>query len=868
MIWHSASAEEVLKHYNVDDKKGLTNSECEEKLETFGQNVISKIEKPSFLSRFLGQLKNKMVIVLIITAIISFVVSLVYNEVNTASALLIIAIVILNALISAYHIYNCDNTLDDIKQMTNPSVTVLRDGIQKTVNAAFLVHGDIIILEEGDYIPADARIIEANEFRCNELSLTGVEIPVEKDSDVILEDITPIENRKNMVFTGCSVAHGTAKAVVTATGLDTEIGKSSAILQQTGEDKLPLQEQLDVIGKIANMAILVVCAAVFFISLIQNFSADNFASMTMKMLVNAIALAVAAIPEGLPTIAAIVIALGIQRILKDDIVIKDVSAVELLGKTDILCCDKTGILTRNKMAVTKIFDGKKLCDLENEAPDETVSMVLRLATACSTLNNDSTEYAIEKACLTYNSMSATDINNVFPHVAEVPFDSERKTMSIITLINKRPFAIVKGAAESVIPSCVNCNTEEVLKINDTLADDGLRIVAIAMRPLDEIPANPTAEEIEKELTFVGLLALDDPPREGVIEDIEACHSAGITTVMITGDNLITAKTVARRIGILRNGTLAITGAELAKMSDEELAESIEKYSVFARVTPGDKLRIVKAWQAKKKTVTITGDNLEDAESLALADVGCALGRYGADVAKGNADIIISNNRFHSVLKAIRESRGLFSNIRKSVFYLFSCNIAEIITVLFGWLMFRNMPVAAVQLLWINLLTDCAPAISLSLENAEKDVMSRHNSGVSKIFDIKSAVSIGIQSIFMAVITLIAYSLGNDFGDTATASTMAFAVLGMSQIFHCFNCKFEGTLLGKKLFSNKFMNLSVVITLFILIFLLFTPAGFVFGLNVLTFSQFMICLLLSISVIPVIELVKIITNLIIKKIGHR
>ena len=338
--------------------------------------------------------------------------------------------------------------------------------------------------------------------------------------------------------------------------------------------------------------------------------------------------------------------------------------------------------------------------------------------------------------------------------------------------------------------------------------------------------------------------------------------------MITGDNLKTAKNIARRIGIFKDGDLSITGAELSEISDEELIENIEKYTVFARVTPGDKLRIVKAWQSHKKTVTITGDSVQDAECLALADVGCAIGKYGADVAKGNADIVISNNRFHSVLKAVRESRGLFSNIRKSVFYLFSCNIAEILTVLFGWLIFGSLPVAAVQLLWINLLTDSAPSISLSMEKAEKDIMNQKSSSISKIFTVNSVISIAIQSIYIAVISLLAYSFGNDFGDKATASTMAFAVLGISQIFHCFNHKFEGTLFNKRIFENKFMNYSVILTLFILIFLVLTPAGFVFGLRILNFGQFIVCLLLSISVIPVFELLKILIDLINKKVGHR
>lgn len=861
MIWHSSSANEVLAHFGVNDKNGLTNSESEERLEIYGKNIISKVEKPTFLQRFLSQLNNKMVISLIVIAVISFFVSLVYNLVNFAMPLLIIAIVVLNALISTYHMRNCESAMDNIKNFTNPSVTVLRDGVKKVINAANLVTGDIIILEEGDYISVDARIIECNDFRCNEANLTGVEIPVEKNADIILEDISLVEKRTNMVFCGCSVAHGNAKAIVTATGLNTEIGKSTTILQQTGQEKLPLQNELDVISKIANGVIFAIGIIIFIISVVQNFNTDKFAAMTIQMLVNAVALVVAAVPEGLPTIAKNVIALGIKRILNDEIIIKDISAVEVLGKTDILCCDKTGVLTRNKMVVTKIFDGDKICDLSENSPDEKISTVLKLATACSTLENDSTEDAIKKACLTYNSLSTEDIKNLFPMLSFVPFDSDRKSMSVITMMNKQPVAIIKGAPEKLLPKCTNCNCDEILKLNEQMALDGLRIICIAMKPLTELPANPVAEEIENDLIFAGLVALDDPPRDGVVEDISACKSAGIITVMITGDNLATAVTVAKRIGIMSDGTEAISGEMLHKMSDEELTENIEKYSVFARITPNDKLRIVKAWQAKNKIVTITGDGSDDAECIALADVGCAIGKYGTDVVKGNADIIISNNRFHTILKAIRESRGVYSNIRKSVYYLFSCNVAEIITILFGMLFFKSMPIAAVLLLWINLLTDSAPAISLSLEKAEENVLSKKNIGINKIFDLKSTILIGLQSIYIAFITLLSFALSTDFGDTSIASTFAFSILAISQIFHCFNCKFEGGLCFKKIFNNSFMNASILVTLFIIIFLITTPAGALFGLQALNFIQLLICLCVSLSIIPANELFKRLIKLI-------
>ncbi len=864
MIWHNAKSEEVLNELQVDDKIGLANGVADERLNEYGSNVISNIEKPSYFSLLLEQFKNKTVIALIIISIASFIVSLMYQKIDFYSPLLIIAIVGINAVISAYHIFNSGNMMEKIKLYTNPTVSVLREGIIKSINAAALVPGDIILLEEGDYIPADARLIESNEFRCNESFLTGVEVPVEKYANITCEDITPIEKRSNIVFSSCSVVHGNAKAVVVATGFDTEIGKSTSILQQTGENRLPLQNKLEGLGKITNLAILLICALVFVIGMIQNFSAGSFATMTLEMLLNSVALAVAAIPEGLPAITTIVIALGINRILEDQIIVKDADAAELLGKTDVICCDKTGVFTHNKMVVSRIFDGRNLVDIENEGVNETSSLVLRVATVCSTLDNDSTEIAIEKANLAYNSMSKQDIDSLYPHISEIPFDSDRKTMTVITMINEKPFAIVKGAAESVIPNCVGCNRDAILEVNEQLANEAYRIVCIAMRPLEEIPANPSAEEIENNLTFVGLIGLDDPPRSKVVDEIAACDAAGITTVMITGDNLTTAKTVARRIGILKDGTEAITGAQLSELSDDILAENIEKYSVFARVSPSDKLRIVKAWQQRKKIVTITGDSIQDADALAQAEVGCAIGKFGADIAKGNADIIIQNNRFDSVVSAIKESRGLFSNIKKSVFYLFSCNLAEILTVIFGMLIFRNTPLAAVQLLWINLLTDCAPAISLSMEKAEKSIMkTKPLSTLGRIFDFKSILSVLSHGIFIAIMTLISFSIGYDFGDTSTAMTMAFTTLGISQIFQCFNCKISGSVFNKEIFSNKFMNYSVLISLFVVLFLIFTPSGFLFGLNILTFSQFIVCFVLSLAIIPFSEVLKFVLGKLLK-----
>ncbi len=854
MIWHSSSASEVIKHFEVDDKSGLPNGFVEEKLLKHGQNVTTRLSKPTFKQRFFSQLKSKTVIALIIIAIVSVILTVISGK-GDFSALLIIAIVLANALISAYYINKCDLTLDDIHHYSNPNAKVIRDGIIKSVSINTLVPGDIILLEEGDYIPADARIIEANEFRCNEVSLTGAYVPVEKNADAILDEITPIEQRTNMIFSGCSVVHGSAKAIIVSTGFSTEIGKAEAILEQTGDKKLPLEEKLDYISRISNIVVLAICAVVFIISLIQNFHSRDFALMTASILLESVALAVAAIPECLPALTTVVIAIGINRILKEKIIFKHPKAAELLGKIDVICCDKTGVFTHNKMSVSKIFDGKKIIDTKHEVVDDTASLIIRLATACSTLNEDSTELAIEKACLAYCSASGQDIDALFPHLATIPFDSIRKTMTVITMINEQPIAIVKGAPEIVVPNCVNCDNNAILEINDSFANEELRNVCIAIKQLDTIPANPTSELIEKDLTFVGLIGIQDDIREGVVEDIAACQKAGIKTIMITGDNLLTARAIARRIGILKNDTFAISGAELDAMSDEELALNIEKYTVFARVSPQAKQRIVKAFKSHNLIVAVTGDSVEDAEALSLADVGCSIGKFGADLAKGNADIIFSNNRFSSIVYAIKESRGLFGNLKKCIYYLFSCNLAEILSSFLGLLLFRTFPVSASGLLWINLLTDSAPAISLSMEPSENEIMTQKRIyNPHKLFDLKSIVALLIQGLTMTVITLIVYLIGKSYGPSI-AATMSFTALALSQIFHSINNRFMGSLFGKNIFSNKFMNYSVFISIFIILFLIFTPAGFVFGLTVLDFGKFIISFALSLLIIPVTEILK-------------
>ncbi len=857
MIWHSSQVSDVLKELDVNSEKGLSNGVADMRIKAFGKNIIKSVEKPSFKKHLLSQLKDRYVYILTVIAIISFVLSLVYNKADFYSPLLIIAIVFLNALITAYQMYKSDLALNSIKSITNPAATVIRDGIEKQIPSDELVPGDIMILKSGDYISADARLIEANNFACNEYVLTGEEIPANKKADATYEDISPINIRANMVFSGCVVVYGSAKAVVVETGLSTEIGHNSALNQQSGGDSLPIEEKLDSAGKIINALILLICAVIFILEVIFNFRNIGFASTTVSALLNAMALAVSAIPEGLPAISTIAVALGIERIIKEEIIIKKVSALEVLGKTTVICADKTGIITKNSMELKKVFDGENSAEITEIGLSDKQQLILKLAANCSTLENDSTENSIKNACIKHCNITSEELDNLFPRVALVPFDSERKTMTSVNMINGKPVAIVKGAPENLADKFVNIDAKTVLEQNESMAAEALRVVCIAIKPLEEIPANPSAELIEKSLTFVGLLGLDDPLRISTIDAIKSNEKAGIKTIMITGDNITTAKAIARRVGILKDGTMAISGAELAQISDEELVNTIGNYSVFARLNPDDKLRIISAFQANGETVTVTGDDFKDVQALASADIGCAMGRLGTDVTRGNADIIIKNSHFDSIVNAIKESRGLFANIQKAVAFLLSCNIAEIAVYFIALLIFKNPPITAVQLLWINLLTDCAPVIALATSKAEESVMDNTPLSLNgRIFDNRTMIDIAIQAVFMTATTLAAYFIGYKSGNIQIATTSAFCVLALSQVFHTFNIRTSESIFKSHLSFNDFMFVSCILIAFIILFLVFTPAGAVFGLTLLKTKYAVISILLSIAIIPFCELLKI------------
>ena len=859
MIWHSSEKENVLNELNTSSTNGLWTSDVAERLEIYGKNTTAIKDKQSLLSLFMKQINNTVVYVIIAIALLTLVVNLVYNPTTFYFPILIIAVVVLNAFISAFHLHKCDQALDEIQMASNPKVDVIRDGKRQKISSDILVPGDIIYIQEGDYITADARLISADFLRCNEVVLSGEIIPVEKDANTVFEDITPATSRKNMIFAGTSVVHGNAIAVVVETGLRTEIGKITDINRQTNSETLPITESLNHSGKVINVAIFAVCVLAFLIGLIQNFNtSEPFASVTINSLMSAVALGICAMPESLPAISTIVIALGIQRMISDNVIIKNTKALELLGKTEIFCVDKTGILTKNNMVLNYIYDGEELISTDDDVLPEKALSALQLTASCSMLKKDATEIAIENACKKFTSMSSVDIGNVFPRLASIPFDSVHKAMASINMIGGTPVAVIKGAPENLIEKCNLQNKKALIETYKNLTNDSYRVICVAIKKLDEIPSSPNFELIDNDLTFVALLALNDPPQSDTVEAVNICKIAGINTIMITGDNIDTAKTIAKRIGVLNNDSQAISSAELNKMSDAELSQCIENYTVYARITPDDKLRIVSAWKNKGKIVAVTGSGTEDADSFSVADIGCAVGSYGTDIAKGNADVIVENKKFMSVINAIRESRALFENVKKSVSYLLGCNFGEIIAFIIGMLIFKTQPLAAVQLLWINLLTDSTSVISLTTEKSELDVMRQKPIALSgHLFNKGSSLNIACDALVIATLTLIAYAIGG--------STMAFATLSLVQIFHSFNLKTHDSIIKADFKGNKFMNYTSILVLFIVIFMVITPAGYLFGLEVLSFAKLIISLLLSIAIIPICEIKKYFSRMIARKL---
>ena len=860
MTPHNTSQEELLKELQTS-AAGLSSQEAQQRLERYGENKLAEKRKKTNLQRFLDQFKDVMILILLLAAAVSFVVACFgHDPMEFFEPVLILLIVVLNALLGMMQESKAEKAMDALKNLSAPHARVLRDGKEQVIDAAQLVPGDIIRLEAGDFIPADARLLKSVSLKSEESALTGESVPSEKDAAAQVEEKAPLGDRSNMVFSGCSVTYGTATAVVTGTGMDTEMGKIAGLLEGEEEGQTPLQQKLAQLGKYLGFVALGACAVIFVVGLLNGIP-------VLEIFMTAVSLAVSAIPEGLPAIVTIVLAIGVQRMAKKNALIRRLPAVETLGGASVICSDKTG--TQNRMTLVKLW-------VEGENSLETVSTenspagreLLRYGALCcdgSVLyKEDGTEQHIgdptETSILVAahkNGMEQEDLNSQYPRLAELPFDSDRKLMTSVNQMDGKIVAIVKGAFDMMAARCVAGDLEAAKEKNEEMSRDALRVLAVGYKILDEVPENPTSEELESGLTLMGLVGMIDPPRPEAKAAVATCRQAGIKPVMITGDHVVTASAIAKELGILEEGDKAITGAQLDAMSEEQLDQEVENISVYARVSPENKIRIVKAWQRKDQVVSMTGDGVNDAPALKAADIGCAMGITGTDVAKGAADMTLTDDNFATIVDAVREGRGIYANIKKVVGFLLGTNIGEVITVFAAMLLWHKTPLLSMQLLWINLVTDSLPAISLGMEAVENDVMEHSPKPKDEgIFAHGLGIQVVLQGCMFAVLTLIGFLLGERYGGSLEAGqTMAFMVLSLTQIVQAFNMRSEHSLFKIGVFTNHKLNWAALLSVVLVCLVLFTPVGIAFGMVSLPAWLYLCGLGLILVPLVVMELAK-------------
>lgn len=862
LLFFHESIDVVATELSSNLTAGLNNSQITAKLEKYGENKLAEKKKKSTFQRFLDQFKDVMILILIAAAIVSFVIACIErNPREFFEPLLILLIVLLNAIMGVLQESKAEKSLDALKNLSAPHARVIRNGEENVIDASQLVPGDIIRLEAGDFIPADARLITSASLKCEESALTGESVPSDKNADTILNEDAPLGDRTNMIFSGCSVTYGTATAIVTGTGMNTEMGKIADLLDGEANIRTPLQEKLSQLGKYLGILALIACAIIFVVGLLNGIPA-------MEIFMTSVSLAVSAIPEGLPAIVTIVLSIGVQRMVKKNAIIRRLPAVETLGSASIICSDKTGTLTQNRMTLIKAYSAGKDCTEEiNSDNSSEIKKLLQYAALCCNGSvvfhekeekhiGDPTETAIVLAAHK-NRMPKDILNKQYPRLAEIPFDSDRKLMTTVHRIDGKIIAIVKGAFDIMMSRCVNGDLSTAQTINDEMSGDALRVLAVAYKELNAIPTNPTPKELEHGLTFLGMVGMIDPPRPEAKAAVDICRKAGIKPVMITGDHVVTASAIARGLGILQPNDRAITGAELDQMTDAELSQQVASLSVYARVSPENKIRIVKAWQQQDQVVSMTGDGVNDAPALKAADIGCAMGITGTDVAKGAADMILTDDNFATIVDAVQEGRGIYANIKKVVGFLLGTNIGEVVTVFVSMLLWHKSPLLSMQLLWINLVTDSLPAIALGMEAVEPDIMERNPKPKSEgLFAQGFGLRIILQGAMFGILTLIAFRTGETItGELTGGQTLAFMVLALSQVVQAFNMRSEHSLFQIGVFSNHKLNWAALISILLVCAVLFTPLAIPFGLTALPAHLYFIGLGLSLIPLVVMELAK-------------
>lgn len=862
-MWHTMSENDVSKKLNTNTKKGLSQKEVSKRQKTYGLNKLDEKKKKSIFSKFIEQFKDFMIIILLIAAIVSMLISYFEGSNDYMDSIIIIAIVFFNAIMGLIQENKAEKSIEALKKLSSPTTKVKRDGKISTISSDSIVPGDIIILEAGNFVPADCRLIEAFNLQIEESALTGETVPVTKDANAILKQNIPIGDTINMAFSTTIVTNGHAQAIVTDIGMNTKVGKIAKMIITDESPDTPLQKKLSDVGKKLGTLCIFICITIFIIGIFKNISIKD-------MFMTSIGLAVAAIPEGLPAIVTIMLSIGVTKMAKKNAIIRKLPAVETLGSSSVICSDKTGTLTQNKMTVTKVFNYNNEVNSKYSCDD--FKYILELGTMCNdsiianknTIQGDPTENAIVDIALK-NGKNKDALYKEMERVNEIPFDSDRKMMTTIHKIKNGYRIIVKGAPDVILKRCnkyytnnssynlTSSHISKINSINENMANEALRVIAISYKDVATLPSKIDSNNIENDLIFTGLIGMIDPPRLGVRDAVFTCKKAGIKTVMITGDHILTAKAIAKDLGIYSENDIAITGSELDKISDKEFEKNVMKYSVFARVSPEHKVRIVKAFRKNGNIVAMTGDGVNDAPALKNADIGVSMGLNGTDVAKNASDMILTDDNFVTIVEAVKEGRHIYDNIRKAVHFLISTNIGEIVTIFIGLLLGLEAPLLAIHLLWINLVTDSLPAIGLGLEPADKYIMNKKPKNPRKgIFSDGLWSKIIFEGTMIGIITLIAFYIGLSY-NLKVARTMAFITLGMSELIHSLNIRSESSIFEIGFFKNKYIILSFIVGAILQIsVVLFSPLANMFDAVSLNSTQWIYTILLSLLPLFIME----------------
>lgn len=863
-MWQTLNLSEVKQKLKTNYQYGLTADEVDKRFQEHGENKLEDKPKESLIIKFFKQFNDFMIIILIIASIVSAVIEKVQGSNDYLDSIIIIAIVVFNAIMGIVQEAKAEKSLEALQKMTAPVVKVKREGRVRQVKSSELVPGDIVVLEAGNFVPADCRLISSFNLKAEESSLTGETIPVEKNAAVILDKKIGIGDCINMVFATTVIVNGHGEGVVVETGMNTKVGKIAKMIITNESPETPIQRKLGEVGKTLGLACLGICALIFFIGILKKIP-------PIEMFMTSVGLAVAAIPEGLPAIVTIVLSIGVTIMAKKNSIIRKLPAVETLGSSSVICSDKTGTLTQNKMQVVQVL---------NPLDSNNSSFTIELATMCTdveisyedgkaNVSGDPTEIAIVEESYKLGKTKKS-LYNQYERINDIPFDSSRKMMTTIHKFGNKYRIITKGAPDVLIKRCskyysnnkISSMGMSIIKSidqqNESMAKKALRVIAVGYKDVDVLPTKIESNYIENDLIFIGLIGMIDPPRDGVKEAISTCKRAGIKTVMITGDHITTAKAIATELGILKENDLSVTGSELDRIPKSEFKKNIMKYSVFARVTPEHKVEIVKAFQGTGAVVAMTGDGVNDAPALKNADIGIAMGLNGTDVAKNAADMVLTDDNFVTIVEAVKYGRTIFNNIRKAIHFLIATNVGEIVTIFLGLLIGMKSPLLAIQLLWINLITDSLPAIALGLENPDANIMDEKPRNPKKsIFADGLWGRIIVEGSMIGILNLLAFTIGKSFYNLEVGRTMAFVSLGLLELVHSFNIRTEESIFKTGIFQNKYLILAFVGGAFLQTIVVIVPKfAEIFKLTNLTLTQWLYTITISLMPIAIMELQKL------------